>query len=334
MKEPVEFLTKKHGGSSNRYQALRVYKSQCRKPEEVKEKLRGSMGDLIDRGFMMKLSDMEKSKRDAVSEARFHHYFPWRAVYKEGSVSTPVRIVVDPSASGLNQILAKGENMLTKIPEVLISFRTHRHAWCSDISKMYNQLKLSDQALPYSLFLYHESLSDSIEPEVYCMQSAWYGVSSSGNQANVAVDMLWQKFSEEFSATVGPLGVDRYMDDVDSGSDSRDEVDEQIRQVKLCLAKGGFKPKVEAHSGEPPPEAASSDGTSVSVLGSVWNTEADTLGLGHRPMNLEKKIRGAKAPPRVDVTNPEGLRKAMAENLVTNVDRITGGRVLRSSGFI
>jgi hypothetical protein len=37
VKEPVEFLTKKHGGSSNRYQALRVYKSQCRKPEEVKE---------------------------------------------------------------------------------------------------------------------------------------------------------------------------------------------------------------------------------------------------------------------------------------------------------
>jgi hypothetical protein len=317
VKEPVEFLTKKHGGSSNRYQALRVYKSQCRKPEEVKEKLRGSMGDLIDRGFMMKLSDMEKSKRDAVSAARFHHYFPWRAVYKEGSVSTPVRIVVDPSASGLNQILAKGENMLTKIPEVLISFRTHRHAWCSDISKMYNQLKLSDQALPYSLFLYHESLSDSIEPEVYCMQSAWYGVSSSGNQANVAVDMLWQKFGEEFPAAVGPLGVDRYMDDVDSGGDSREEADEQIRQVKLCLAKGGFKPKFVAHSGEPPPEAASSDGTSVSVLGSVWNTEADTLGLGHRPMNLEKKIRGAKAPPRVDVTNPEGLRKAMAENLVT-----------------
>ncbi|MFN9904805.1 MAG: hypothetical protein ACK56F_01605, partial [bacterium] len=120
------------------------------------------------------------------------HYFPWHAVYKEGSVSTPVRIVVDPSASGLNQTLAKGENMLTKIPEVLIAFRSHRHAWCSDISKMYNMLKLSDQALPYSLFLYNDSLSDDTQPDVYCMQSAWYGVSSSGNQANVAVDLLWQ----------------------------------------------------------------------------------------------------------------------------------------------
>jgi hypothetical protein len=298
IKEPVEFLSKKHSGNSNRYQALRVYKSQCRKPEEVKAKLRNTMQDLIDRGFMEKLSNMDLAKQEVVAKARFHHYFPWRAVYKEGSVSTPVRIVVDPSASGLNQILAKGENMLTKIPEVLISFRTHQHAWCSDIAKMYNQLQLSDQALPYSLFLYKESLSDSEEPEIYCMQSAWYGVSSSGNQANVAVDLLWQRFGEEFPAAEGPLGVDRYMDDVDSGGSSREEVEEQVRQVKLCLAKGGFKPKFVAHSREPPPEAATADGRTVSVLGSVWDTESGLLGLGHKPMNLEKKVRGAKAPPK------------------------------------
>jgi hypothetical protein len=164
VKEPVEFLTKKHGRNSNYYQALRVYKSQCRKPDEVKAKLRGSMQDLISRGFMVKLADMDEAKQKVVEDAGFQHYFPWRAVYKEGSVSTPVRIVVDPSASGLNQTLAKGENMLTKIPEVLIAFRSHRHAWCSDISKMYNMLKLSDQALPYSLFLYNDSLSDDAQP--------------------------------------------------------------------------------------------------------------------------------------------------------------------------
>ncbi len=117
VKEPVEFLTKKHGRNSNYYQALRVYKSQCRKPDEVKAKLVVcSMQDLISRGFMVKLADMDKAKQKVVEDAGFQHYFPWRAVYKEGSVSTPVRIVVDPSASGLNQTLAKGENMLTKIP--------------------------------------------------------------------------------------------------------------------------------------------------------------------------------------------------------------------------
>ena len=84
VKEPVEFLTKKHGRNSNYYQALRVYKSQCRKPDEVKAKLRGSMQDLISRGFMVKLADMDKAKQKVVEDAGFQHYFPWRAVYKEG----------------------------------------------------------------------------------------------------------------------------------------------------------------------------------------------------------------------------------------------------------
>jgi hypothetical protein len=134
---------------------------------------------------------------------------------------------------------------------------------------MYNMLKLSDQALPNSLFLYNNSLSDDAQPEVYCMQSAWYSVSSSGNQSNVTVDLLWQTYGKEFPAAVGPLGVDRYMDDVDSGVASREEAEEQVRQVGLCLAKGGFKPKFVAHSGEYPPEAASVDGVNVSVLGSL-----------------------------------------------------------------
>ncbi len=146
VKEPFEFLTKKHGRNSNFHQALRVYKSQCRKLDKVKAKLRSSMQDLIARWFMVKLSDMDKSNQEVVIKAGFQHYFPWRAFYKEGLVSTPVRIVVDPSASGLNQTLAKGGNMLTKIPEVLTAFRIHKHAWCSDISKIYNMLKLSNQA--------------------------------------------------------------------------------------------------------------------------------------------------------------------------------------------
>jgi hypothetical protein len=69
------------------------------------------------------------------------------------------------------------------------------------------------------------------------------------------------------------------MDDVDSGAASREEADEQVRQVGLCLAKGGFKPKFVAHSGECPPEAASVDGVNVSVLGSLWDTTLIEIGI-------------------------------------------------------
>jgi hypothetical protein len=44
---------------------------------------------------------------------------------KASSVSTPVLMVVYPSATGLNIALAKGVNMLPLIPDILIRLRTY-----------------------------------------------------------------------------------------------------------------------------------------------------------------------------------------------------------------
>ncbi len=190
-------------------------------------------------------------------------------------------------------------------------------AWCSDISKVYNMLKLKDEALPYSLLLFHESLDEAINPDVYVMTAAWYGVSSTGNQANVAVDRLWMANQHELPEAAGPLGPDRYMDDVDSGADTREQVDVQVEQVRECLSRGGFKPKFVAYSGEPPSEAASADGRTVGVLGMRWDTERDTLSLGFGQMNIEKKVRGAKKPSKRDLSTPEEISAAMEEGAIT-----------------
>ena len=45
--DPVEFLTKKHGGPSNEHQALKVYKSQCKKSLEIKEGVRQVYAELV-----------------------------------------------------------------------------------------------------------------------------------------------------------------------------------------------------------------------------------------------------------------------------------------------
>jgi len=325
IRDPIEYLVNKHNGPDNLKQALAVYHSQCRRSPEVKEQLRKTHQDLVDQGFMCKMSDLSPEKQSLINKAEFRHYYLWRAVFKESSASTPVRLVVDPTATGLNCILAKGTNMLGRIPEVLLNFRANTTAWCSDISKMYNRLVLEDSALPYSLFLYHVSLDPSKPPDVYVMTSAWYGVSSTGNQANIAVDRLWETYAEEFPAAVGPLSKDRYMDDVDSGAATREEVNEQVRQVTECLKRGGFATKFVAHSGEPPPEKATVDGVSVGVLGIKWFPEEDVLGLNYSPMNIEKKVRGAKKVAKLDVTTPEGLRTAFQNGLITRAGAL--GRV-------
>ena len=187
IRDPVDFLTKKHGGKSNKMQALRIYQAQCRKPEQVKAQVRVAINDLVNQGFMVKLSSLPTDVRQDIANAPVYHFYPWRAVYKLDSVTTPVRVVVNPTITGLNEILAKGTNMLLSIPEILTRFRSHMHAWNTDVSKLYNRLFLEPKFYPLSLFLYSESLDPNATPDTYVMLRAWYGVSSTGNQASVEI---------------------------------------------------------------------------------------------------------------------------------------------------
>ena len=317
IKQPVEFLTKRHNNSDNLYQARTIYKSQCRKPEEVKVQIRAAHQDLVDKGFMLPLSSLPDEIQKTVQDAPFRHYYPWRAVYKPGSVSTPCRLVVDPSCTGLNLILAKGENMLAQIPDILIRLRTQRSAWTTDISKLYNRLFLEESALPYSLFLYHPSLSDGVKPEVYVMTRAWYGVSSTGNQAAVALRRLACLNKEDSPLAFDMLTNNIYVDDVVGGADSKEAREEQILQTEQVLSSGGFSVKFIARSGQPPPDGSSSDGHTVGCLGLSWETARDHLRPSIASMNLQRKVRGQKAAPDRDVTTSDGLRSAFKDGLIT-----------------
>ena len=58
IKEPAEYLSRKHGGSDNKRQALRVYNAQCNKQENVKEQVRKAHQELVDKGYMQELSSL------------------------------------------------------------------------------------------------------------------------------------------------------------------------------------------------------------------------------------------------------------------------------------
>ena len=66
--------------------------------------------ELVEKDFMKKLVDYDKETQEFIKNASFHHYNLWRIVLKEDSISTPLRMVVDPTMTFLNLLLAKGEN--------------------------------------------------------------------------------------------------------------------------------------------------------------------------------------------------------------------------------
>ena len=116
--------------------------------------------------------------------------------------------------TGLNEILSKVVNMLSKIPEILIRFRCFRRTWNTDISKLYNQLHLNSGSLAFSLFLFHHDLDLKTPPSIWVMSRAWYGVSCTGNQAGVALEYLAHQFKEVHPAAYSVLISSRYVDDV------------------------------------------------------------------------------------------------------------------------
>ena len=95
---------------------------------------------------------------------------------KEDNISTLLRLVVDPTMSGLNLTLAKSENRIGSLIDILLRNRVLEHAWSSDVTKLYNQLHLERSALLYSLFLYNDDLNPNSVPATFVMKVAWYGV--------------------------------------------------------------------------------------------------------------------------------------------------------------
>lgn len=323
LQDPDEFLIKKHRGNSNRYQAIKVYRSQCNKPDAMKESMREVHRDLVKQGFITRLSDLSKEIQRMIKESPFMHFYPWRMVIKPDSVSTEVRMVVDPTMTGLNLILPKGENNLGRMNDILIRARVGEFLWMTDIRKMYNQLKVKPDSLRFQLMLFSDEMTPDIDPDVWVMESVWYGVTSSGNQAGIAVTTLGNLGKEEHPAAEEPLSPNsRFVDDVGSTSATAEEREEQIHAVRSVLGMGGFSLKFIVRSGVAPDEKASADGKTVKLLGYKYNPEEDMLSPSFSELNMNKKIRGAKRANPFPVTTTQE-----AAELLTSV-KITRRKVM------
>ena len=187
-------------------------------------------------------------------------------MYKVDSQSTPVRLVVDPTMSGLNILLAKGENKLGNIFDIITCSRTNEFSWAVDIWKLYNMLHLDYSALPFSLFLYHSSMDGSIEPDVYVRTQAWYGVVPTGAQAAVAIRLLAELSSSDHPDAIVVLSKDIYVNDVNPGAETEAKRFLQISSTQSVLQQVGFGFKYVVYSGKEPGEKASPDGVHMKCL--------------------------------------------------------------------
>lgn len=323
IQDPVKVLT------PNRYIAEKVLDSQLRlvskHPEMLSDTIK-SHNKLRLKGYVVPIDDLteeEKTLMDSTPGAGY--YIPWRTVYKESSLSTPCRMVFDASSrtpaggESLNNILAKGQNKLARIPSILLRFRRKRSAMTADVSMAYNGVQLHVEHYKYQRYLWKEELNPVNPTITMVVRTLIYGVRPSGNQTIAGFDKLsdyCKLHHPEHVNGAEVLAEDAYMDDIVHSGDSLEECRSTAESLDFTLGLGSMSVKAYTFAGSEPSELVSGDGTNVGLVGMLWKPVEDVISIDIKELYLGKARRG-KLPEFVRGNVGEALSKVFTRRIIT-----------------
>ena len=279
---------------------------------------------MASKDYVRELSSFPPDIQELINDPPSPDYFiPWRFVYKESSISTPIRIVFDassvtPGGESLNSCLAKGENRLMKISHLLMRFRTGAAAFAADIKMAYNNLALDPIHYRFQKFLWKHGLDPSNPIIVMIVCTLIYGVKPVGNQLQGGFVNVGDHCIEHFPEhTEGALSVikDSYVDDLLRAARNLLAAKQIAESVRFTLSLAGMSCKAFTFSGEPPPPEVSSDGLSVGLIGMIWEPEKDVIGIDIKDLYLGKAKRG-KLPALVTGDVMTALSKRFTKRIL------------------
>ena len=331
--DPVEKL------QSNEENANRVYSQQVKKLSKVHHSVKDAVIEsekkLQKSGHVQWIKNLPAKELDMLNSFVSRYYMPWRFVFNENSISTPVRVVFDASSisrSGysLNDLLAKGINSINSLLKIFLRFRCAPVAVHTDIKKMYNVVKLKPEHWTYQRYKWQEDLDPSMPPEEKVITTLIYGVKPSGNQAQVGLRETARRQEDVYPNAANAVINDIYVDDCATGvagteNKSANEVAEQLAtEIDLVVGKGGFVTKGYTISGKPPLASLSADGESINVFGFKWYPENDYFKVAVGPPNFAKKIRGRREITEQSWKIPEKLTKRICSSKYGEVFDVSG----------
>ena len=323
---PVNYL------APNKCNAVKVYKQQVyklQKNPKDKDDVIKSEAKLQQLGYVKFLKDLPTQLQKLITEQPVQNYIPWRAVWNKNSISTPCRVVFDasqPTASGysLNDIVAKGRNNMNKLVEVFIRWQTHKVAIHTDISKMYNTVRLKESDWCLQRYLWDNELDVNKIPQEKLITTLIYGVKSSGNQSEKALREVSKLSSNEYPEVNDIIQKDVYVDDCLTGEQSTNLAMQRADEIEIVLSRGGFSLKGFTFSKQKPLESVSKDQESINVAGMRWYPETDEISLDVTELNFNKKYRGKKASTKNADQIPKQLTRRQCVSKVAEVYDLTG----------
>ena len=243
------------------------------------------------------------------------HYVPLQLVVNPDSQSTPFRIVTNTSCKdpktkkSLNDILAKGPNLLSDPYKIMLRFRNRKFAISTDITKAYHGLRTGKPEMHLRRVVYRKP--GETEWKTYGFLCVSFGDICAQSILECCLKKIAKMGKSMDLIAAVMVELDRFVDDLPSGHDLK-EVIQKLRgeilenwqttgTLAALFARGGFILKVIACSGD-------KDGPMVqklggAVLGIKWNTETDKFTIP-LTVNISRRRRG-------EVTGPDLLQSTL-----------------------
>ena len=280
----------------NRQQAidiLRKTEERVLRSEITSRQYIEQFDDFIRRGVFREICEEEMRAYSGPVFYVTHH-----EVYKEGSTSTPMRLVINSSLKfkgrSLNDILMKGPNILNDIFGVQLRFCSYIVPLVGDMTKMYHSV-LTTELERHLRRVVWRRLDKSENFKTYGTETVMFGDRPAGAIASTAV-----KKTADIYEHIDPIAAkriinDSYVDDIATGAETREAANTLKNGIEAILKKGGFKIKGFVTSGDVTEEELSllGSGEVGRVLGIGWDPRKDEFKVRVR-INVSKKYRSAR----------------------------------------
>ncbi|XP_071056370.1 uncharacterized protein [Onthophagus taurus] len=227
-----------------------------------------------------------------ISSVGQQFFLPHHGVIKESSTSTKLRVVFNgsqKSTSGmsLNDYLLPGPKLQNDLVDVLMRWRQHPVAFAADIEKMYRQIKVHSDHLPFQQILWRTNPSDPIK--IYQLSTVTYGLTCAPYLAIRCLHQLAEEHSKTLPFASDIILNNIYVDDILSGANDTIHAREKIHQLNGILMAGGFLAKKWSSNSQeiigslPEEYIATSDSRSFEnnlmyrTLGLIWKSNDDSF---------------------------------------------------------
>ncbi|XP_036329865.1 uncharacterized protein LOC118742006 [Rhagoletis pomonella] len=224
------------------------------------------------------------------SREKVKYLAPHTFVLRPESTSTKLWVVFDCScktSSGLslNDVMCKGPILQDDLLAIVLRFRCYKYAITADVTKMYLQAWVSEEDSFYQCILWRPTPNEDIE--VYRLLTITYGTASAPYLATRCVKALGEQCAEKFPYGANKVLSDLYMDDLISGADSDEQLQQIYSEVSEILSSAGFElrkwysnnseflKKVPSDDQEKP--LRMNDAEIIKTLGIIWEPTSDVF---------------------------------------------------------